>query len=104
MCLSEMEEHVKKMYYKNNLNAKINYLTEYYKFHKEVPRCFINPVCKNLNCKKIMIDYHDKIRKIEYYKIKRMLHEKKGTDSPFEITKDSQPQANSTSNQSSVDA
>jgi hypothetical protein len=38
-----------------------------------------------------MKDYHDKIRKIEYYKIKRMLHEKKGTDSPFEITKDSQP-------------
>lgn len=51
MCFTEMEEHVKKVYHKNNLNAKITYLTEYYKFHKEVPRCFINPVCKNLNCK-----------------------------------------------------
>jgi len=50
ICFTEMEEHVKKVYHKNNLNAKITYLTEYYKFHKEVPRCFINPVCKNLNC------------------------------------------------------
>ncbi len=31
-----------------------------------------------------------------------MLHEKKGTDSPFEMTKDSQPANNSSSNQHSA--
>ena len=50
IIMNEAEEHVKKFYYKQNIQGKIEYLSEYYKFHKEVPRCFINPVYKTLNC------------------------------------------------------
>ena len=63
MCFTEMEEHVKKVYHKNNLNAKITYLTEYYKFHKDIPRLFMVPTTIILN------NFHDKKRRIEYFVI-----------------------------------
>ena len=46
---------------------KLIYLTEYYKYHKEVPRLFMRPAAKTVNL------YHDKKRRIEYFKIKKML-------------------------------
>lgn len=46
---------------------KLIYLTEYYKYHKEVPRLFMKPASKTVNI------YHDKKRRIEYFKIKKML-------------------------------
>ena len=42
-------------------------LSEYYKYHKDIPRLFIMPQCKTMN------RYHDKRRKIEYRRITRML-------------------------------
>lgn len=49
-CQFEMEEHFKKVYQRNSLKPKLSYLSEYYKFHNEVPRIFIKTVSKNLNC------------------------------------------------------
>jgi len=46
---------------------KITYLTEYYKFHNDIPRMFM----ESLN--HVMNDYHDQQRKIKYVKITRML-------------------------------
>ena len=75
LVYTEIEEHMRKIYPKNAWNPKITYLSEYYKFHKEIPRMFMKPGCSTLNCKLLNIDYHDKMRKIEYYRIKKMLHD-----------------------------
>lgn len=42
-------------------------LTEYYKFHKDIPRMFMLPTTYSVN------KYHDKKRRIEYAKITKML-------------------------------
>ena len=42
-------------------------LTEYYKYHKDVPRIYILQSSKSLN------KFYDKKRKLEYIRIKRMI-------------------------------
>jgi hypothetical protein len=42
-------------------------LSEYYKYHKDISRLFMIPQSKTMN------KYHDKIRKIEYRRITKML-------------------------------
>jgi hypothetical protein len=42
-------------------------LTEYYKYHKDIPRMYMRKLCDTIHY------YHDKKRRIEYGKIKRML-------------------------------
>ena len=44
-------------------------LTEYYKFHRDIPRLFMLPTTKTMN------KYHDKKRRVEYQRITRMLKE-----------------------------
>jgi len=44
-------------------------LTEYYKFHHDIPRIYILPESDVLN------SYHDKKRRFEYYKIAKMIEE-----------------------------
>ncbi len=44
-------------------------LTEYYKFHKDIPRLFMQTISTVMN------KYHDKKRRIEYVKITKMLND-----------------------------
>ena len=61
--MDEKEEYLKRIYIKKEYKEKIKVLTEYYKFHKDIPRLFMIPTTIFLN------NFHDKKRKIEYYKI-----------------------------------
>lgn len=63
------DETLTRYYNSSEFDYKLNYLTEYYKYHKEVPRLFMIPLCH------IMNNFHDKKRRIEYFKIKKMLNE-----------------------------
>jgi len=49
-------------------------LTEYYKYHKDIPRSFMLKESEVINGIQKYLDYHDKMRKINYYKIKLFLH------------------------------
>lgn len=44
-------------------------LTEYYKFHKDIPRLFMLPTTHTLN------KYHDKKRRLDYIRITKMLQD-----------------------------
>lgn len=48
---------------------KLEFLTEYYKYHNEIPRMFIKHISDTMN------RYHDKKRRIDYYRIKKLLKE-----------------------------
>ena len=71
ILLEENEEYLTRIYKVSEHKGKIQYLTEYYKYHKEVPRLFMTPASSTIN------HFHDKKRRIEYYKIKKMLAEQK---------------------------
>ena len=53
---------------------KLQFLTEYYKFHNEIPRIFMKEVSDVMN------RYHDKKRRIDYYRIKKLLKEQNNDD------------------------
>lgn len=63
-CLDEEEEFLKRIYLRDQLPKKMVDLTEYYKYHKDIPRLFM------LNIGNTMNRYHDKRRRIEYQRIK----------------------------------
>jgi len=44
-------------------------LTEYYKYHKDIPRLFMLPTTNIVN------KYHDNKRRIEYIRITRLIKE-----------------------------
>lgn len=67
-ALDTIEEYFKRFYKVNEYSFKISALTEYYKYHKDVARLFMLPVSMTMN------RYHDKKRRIEYVKIKKMLN------------------------------
>jgi len=56
--LDEDEEYLKRFYPRKDFSYKIKALTEYYKFHKDISRMFMLPICHELNY------YHDKRRRI----------------------------------------
>lgn len=64
------EEHLLKRLYKSEeYPQKIVMLSEYYKYHEDVPRLFMMPVAS------VVHNYYDKKRRINYIKITRMLRE-----------------------------
>ena len=63
MFFDEQEEYLKRDYLYKEYPYKINLLTEYYKFHQDIPRLFMLPTTNVLN------NYHDKKRRIEYFRI-----------------------------------
>ncbi|CAD8049588.1 unnamed protein product [Paramecium sonneborni] len=65
---NELGERMKRFYYINEQFAKIKLLTEFYKFHNDLPRFTVH---KNLI--QILNLYYDKKRKLEYYKIQRQI-------------------------------
>ena len=66
---------MKRYYPKEDIKEKTKMLTEYYKFHSDIPRLFMYPVTKTLN------RYHDKKRRIEYEKITKLIAEEERKDS-----------------------
>ena len=66
----EEEEYLKRFYDGKEIRGKISILTEYYKFHKDVPRIFMFSIARIMNY------YHDKKRKIEYIRITKIINEK----------------------------
>lgn len=67
--LDTSEEYFKRQYKITEFNNKMNQLIEYYKFHNDIPRIFLVPSSNTLN------RYYDKKRKIQYFKIVRLIEE-----------------------------
>ena len=63
MIFDDSQERLNRLYCSSELLRKIQKLTEYYKFHSEVPRLFMLPIMKFMN------DFHNDKRKINYYKV-----------------------------------
>lgn len=61
--LDEESEYLKRYYNYSEYPKKSKLLTEYYKFHKDIPRLFMLPETCILN------NFHDKKRRFDYYKI-----------------------------------
>ena len=60
LTLDDCEEYLNRIYLLNEYDAKIIRLSEYYKFHRDIPRMFMMPTTITLN------RYHDKKRRIHY--------------------------------------
>src|SRR3990167_6472404 len=63
------DEYLKRFYEFFEYGAKIQLLSEYYKFHKDIPRIFTVPEFLTLN------KYYDAKRKYEYQRIRKLLAE-----------------------------
>jgi len=62
--LDEDEEYLKRYYRRSELTDKLEALTEYYKYHVEIPRIFIEKIYSPIN------RFHDQKRRLEYMRIK----------------------------------
>lgn len=69
ITMIDIDEYLKRFYELSEYDYKIELLSEYYKFHKDIPRLFLARVAK------IMNKYHDKKRKLDYFQIKKLLIE-----------------------------
>ena len=69
ITMIDIDEYLKRFYELSEYDYKIELLSEYYKFHKDIPRLFLVRVAK------IMNKYHDKKRKLDYFQIKKLLIE-----------------------------
>ncbi|KAL4430454.1 hypothetical protein ABPG74_013304 [Tetrahymena malaccensis] len=74
----EEAEYLKRYYNISEYPKKSKLLTEYYKFHKDIPRLFMLPETYILN------NFHDKKRRFDYYRIAQLIEEenKKNPDRP----------------------
>ena len=90
----EGDEWMRRFYSKSNSIAKIiveipnkiHLLTEYYRFHNEIPRMFMIPESDIMN-KFLWLhyySYHDKKRRIEYFRIAKEIEDenRKNPDKP----------------------
>lgn len=67
LTLNDPQENLKRFYQHKEIPNRLEVLTEYYKFHIEVPRMFMLPVSETIN------KYHDKKRRINYIKVTKMI-------------------------------
>lgn len=58
---------LKRFYFCNEINAKLSMLTEYFKYHEDVPRLFMTRIAQTVH------NFYDKKRRINYIRITRML-------------------------------
>lgn len=63
------EDYMTECFSFKQIYKKIQFLTEYYKYHNEIPRFFMKKISDVMN------RYHDKKRRIDYYRIKKLLKE-----------------------------
>ena len=45
----------------------MNLLSEYYKYHNDIPRLFMKPIYRTV------LKYYEKVRRLDYYKITKMM-------------------------------
>lgn len=78
LVYDEEEEYLKRIYAHSEYPVKIKLLTEYYKFHSDIPRLFMHPLCNNINT------MHDKKRRLEFFRIAKVIEEenKKNPNKP----------------------
>ena len=62
------EEMLKRFYHQKEYSKKIKLLSEYYKYHEDVPRLAMLPLSG------IVHNYHDQKRRVNYIKITKMLN------------------------------
>ncbi|CAD8208614.1 unnamed protein product [Paramecium pentaurelia] len=67
VCFEEQEEYFKFYYTYPQLKDNQKHLTEYYRYHRDIPRIFIKNITSQLEV------YHEKQREIRYKKIKKQL-------------------------------
>ncbi len=72
--LFEENECLKKLYLKKKLKAKMIAICDYYKFHVEIPRVYMLPISYICNRNNWISDFHDKKRRINYYRVKLIMH------------------------------
>ena len=65
--MDEGEDFLKRFYLYREYEKKLALLAEYYKYHYDMPRIFIKTIYK------VVFKYHDKIRRLEYYKITTLM-------------------------------
>ncbi|CAD8106494.1 unnamed protein product [Paramecium primaurelia] len=106
LCYDEEDEYIKRFYEIHEYPPKSKLLTEFYKFHKDLPRWVLKQTIL-----KILNYYYDKRRKIEFYKIQRQIeieNQMNPTDPPKGIVgdkpllSDSTPQSENSEPQSKV--
>ncbi|CAD8197263.1 unnamed protein product [Paramecium octaurelia] len=68
--LDEDVEYMKKIYQPHCLDNKMEVLTEFYKFHNDLPRWAVSSSIVN-----ILNEYYNLKRKLEYYKIQKIIDE-----------------------------
>ena len=69
-AFDEEDEYLKRVYGSKETKGKVTILTEYYKYHRDVPRIFMYSIARIMNY------YHDKKRKIEYIRITKIIKDK----------------------------
>jgi hypothetical protein len=79
LSMQTREEQLKKYYKSKDYKAQISKLTEYYKYHKEIPRIFAKEVYDTF------FDHHDQKRKAEFIVITKKLREEAGEDVKAEL-------------------
>lgn len=67
--MDEEDEYLKRIYKVVEYKQKISLLTEYYKYHSDIPRLFMLPASVNIN------NFHDKWRRFEYFWIAKIIDE-----------------------------
>lgn len=72
LVLDDQDEFLKREYKIEEFGGKIAQLSEYYKFHNDIPRVV------ELGVEKIMSRYYDKKRECDYKRIKKVLKEQQG--------------------------
>ena len=55
------------MYEQHEYQGKIEMISEYYKFHRDVPMCYNKPI------EKVMGKYYSRLREFDYKNIKKVL-------------------------------
>ncbi|CAD8203705.1 unnamed protein product [Paramecium octaurelia] len=88
LAYNENQEYLRRFYFANELRDKLQLFTEYYKYHNEIPRFFMHKISN------IMSNYHDKKRRVEYYRIKRIIEEenRKNPNKPKKAIAGDQPE------------
>ena len=75
-CLDDSDEYLKRYYKCSEYEPKVKLLTEYYKFHWDIPRLFMVPITEVIN------RYHDRKRRLQYLKVTKMLKDQKESQIP----------------------
>ncbi len=71
VIFEEEEDYIIEYFQDQDIPSKLQFLSEYYKYHNEIPRFFQKPHNHILN------KFYDKKRRINYYKIKNILNQQR---------------------------